>query len=174
MALRQYRQTWVKGMIGRGSVLETKVAYNEITSGGRRFAGRREFLKVFTSRRTSLARFSRASTCETPRQHSRMRLRILRRRTSDVNLVAKARETGGSDCTLLHSINSFLFNALMSCSTESSRTESRDMVAATNRVTPRHNFGQLIAGRSSISTWVDIQCARLQLVSHLCMLVAIA
>ena len=54
-------------------------------------------------------------------------------RTSDVNFVAKPREMGGTDnCTLLHSINSFSFNALMSCSTESSRTESRDMVAATN------------------------------------------
>ena len=48
-ALRQYRQTWVKGMIGRGSELETNVAHRLITSGGRRFTGRREFLKVITS-----------------------------------------------------------------------------------------------------------------------------
>lgn len=48
-ALRQYRQTWVKRMIGRGSALETKVAHRVITSGGRRFTGRREFLKVITS-----------------------------------------------------------------------------------------------------------------------------
>ena len=49
MALRQYRQTWVNGMTGRGSVPETKVAHSEIASGGRRFTGRRKFLKVITS-----------------------------------------------------------------------------------------------------------------------------
>jgi len=69
MALRQYRQTRVRETIGRGLVLETKVAHSAITSGGRRFTGRREFLKVITSCRTSLARSSRASTCEAPRQN---------------------------------------------------------------------------------------------------------
>ena len=49
MALRQYLQTWVNGMIGRGSVSETKVAHSVIASGGRRFTGRRAFLKVTTS-----------------------------------------------------------------------------------------------------------------------------
>ena len=68
-------------------------------------------------------------------------------RTSDANLVAKPREMGGiANCTLLHSINNFSFNALMSCSTESSRTESRDMVAATNAVAPRHSFSQTHSG----------------------------
>jgi len=63
MELRQYRQTWVKGTIGLGSVSETNVAQDVRTSGGRRFTGRSEFLKVTTSYKTSLARLSRASTC---------------------------------------------------------------------------------------------------------------
>ena len=58
-------------------------------------------------------------------------------RTSDANLVTKARVTGGiANWILLHSINSFSFNALMSCSMESSRTESSDIVVATNTITP--------------------------------------
>ena len=45
----------------------------------------------------------------------------------------KAREVGGSvDCIPIHSMRSFLFNALMSCSTESSRTESKIMMVAEN------------------------------------------
>ena len=62
MELRQYRQTWVKETIGLGSVSETNVAQDVRISGGRRFTGRSEFLKESTSCRTSLARFSRAST----------------------------------------------------------------------------------------------------------------
>ena len=71
-------------------------------------------------------------------------------RTSDVNVVAEPREMGGTDnCTLLHSTNSFSFNTLMSCSTESSRTGSRDMVAATNTVSQTHcgKIGDIDSGR---------------------------
>ena len=64
MALRQYRQTWVKDTIGLGSVSETNVAQDARTSGGRRFTGRSEFLRVTTSCNTSLARFSKASICK--------------------------------------------------------------------------------------------------------------
>jgi len=35
MELRQYRQTWVKGTIGLGSVAETKAAQEVRTSGGK-------------------------------------------------------------------------------------------------------------------------------------------
>jgi len=50
-------------------------------------------------------------------------------RTSAVNVATKARDIGGTtDCTLAHSIKSFLFNALMSCSTESSRMGSGVMM----------------------------------------------
>ena len=70
MALRQCRQTWVKETIGFGSASETKVAHKAMTSGKRRLTGRREFLSEITSCRTSLARFSSASTYELPRQHS--------------------------------------------------------------------------------------------------------
>ena len=62
--LRQYRQTWVKGTICRGSVSETKVAQDVRTSGGRWFTGRSKFLRESISRRIPLACFSSASTCE--------------------------------------------------------------------------------------------------------------
>ena len=70
MALRQYRQTLVKTTIGPGSASDTKVAQNARTSGGSRFTGHNEFLKVTTSCRMSLARFSRTSICKTYCQHS--------------------------------------------------------------------------------------------------------
>ena len=51
--------------------------------------------------------------------------------TSAVNAATRTREVGDAvDCNLVHSINSFSFNALMSCLMESSRTESRVMVVA--------------------------------------------
>ena len=54
-------------------------------------------------------------------------------RTSPVNVATKARDAGGAaDCTLAHSIESFLVNALMSCSAESSRTGSGVMMVAVN------------------------------------------
>ena len=68
MDSRQYRQTWVKGTIGLGSVSDTKVAQDARTSGGIRFTGCNKFLKERTSRRTSLACFSRTSICKIFRQ----------------------------------------------------------------------------------------------------------
>ena len=48
-------------------------------------------------------------------------------------MATKARESGGTvDCTLAHSVKSFLFNALMSCSTESSRMGSGVVIVAVN------------------------------------------
>jgi len=55
-------------------------------------------------------------------------------RTSAINVATRAQDTGGiADCILVHSMDSFLFNALMSCSTESSRTGSGAMVVVANR-----------------------------------------
>ena len=71
MEIRQRRQTWVKETIGLGSVSEMKVMQDVRTSGGKRFTGRSEFLQEIISHRTSLAWFSRASTCEAYRQHPR-------------------------------------------------------------------------------------------------------
>jgi hypothetical protein len=52
-------------------------------------------------------------------------------------MATRAREAGDTvDCSLVHSTNSFSFNALMSCSTESSRTGSKDMVATVNARAP--------------------------------------
>jgi len=70
--LRQYRQTWVRVTIGLGSVSETKMVQDVRSSGGRRFTGRSEFLKVATSCRTSLACFSRASTYKTYHEYLRL------------------------------------------------------------------------------------------------------
>ena len=54
-------------------------------------------------------------------------------RTSVANVATRARDIGGTaDCSRVHSTKSFLFSALTSCSTESSRTGSRDMVVAIN------------------------------------------
>lgn len=71
MDLRQYRQTWVKKMIGLGSVSETKVAQIARTSGGRRFTGCSEFLKGIALCRISLACFSRTSIYKVYSEHSR-------------------------------------------------------------------------------------------------------
>ena len=65
---RQYRQTWVKGTIGLGSASDTKVAQDARISGGIRFTGCNKFLKERTSRKTSLACFSRTSICKIFRQ----------------------------------------------------------------------------------------------------------
>ena len=52
---------------------------------------------------------------------------------SAVNVVSRTPEVGDAvDCNLVHSMNSFSFNALMSCSMESSKTESRVMVVIVN------------------------------------------
>ena len=61
--------------------------------------------------------------------------------TSAVRVATKAREVGGTlDCTPQYSIKSFLLSALMSCSTESSRTESRVMVVVVIPRGVRHSF----------------------------------
>ena len=128
MDLRQYRQTWVKGMIGRGSALETKAAQDVRSSGGRRFTGRSEFLRVITSRRTSLARFARASICEIHREYSMFPFGYWDR-TLVVSMTAWARDLGRiADCIWAHSIKSFSFNVVMSCSIESSRAASGVMI----------------------------------------------
>ena len=75
--LRQYRQTWVKVMIGLGSVSETKVAQDVRTSGGIWFTDRSEFLRVITSCKTSLARSSRASTWKIQHKYSRFPFQLL-------------------------------------------------------------------------------------------------
>ena len=64
-------------MVGRGSVGETYAAHSEMISGGRRFTGRRKFLKVIISWRTSLARLSRALIWKTYCQTSRIWLSSL-------------------------------------------------------------------------------------------------
>ena len=128
MELRQYRQTWVKGTIGLGSQSETKVAQDARTSGGRWFTGRSEFFKESISRRTALACFSRASTCEMYCQPPRFPFGSLDR-TSEANVATRTRDIGGiADCTRAHSVQNFLLNALMSCSRESSRVASGMMM----------------------------------------------
>ena len=76
MALHQYRQTRVKEATGRGSGWEMNMAHSAMTSEGRRFTGRRRFLKEITSCRTPLARFPRESTYETFRQNPRISLQF--------------------------------------------------------------------------------------------------
>ena len=62
-------------------------------------------------------------------------------RTSAAKVATKARDARGTaDCTLVHSTKIFLFNALMSCSTESSRTGSGIMIVAVNPGGPRHSL----------------------------------
>ena len=70
IASRQYRQTWVKETIGFGLVRGTKAAHSATSSGGRRYIGRRRFLKEATLCRIPLSRSSRASTCRLSCQHS--------------------------------------------------------------------------------------------------------
>lgn len=75
--------------------------------------------------------------------------------TSAVNVATNIREAGGTDdCTLAHSINSFLFNALMSCLMEKSRTGSGVMVAMVD------SPWEYVAppGNSSCTIWSHIHC----------------
>jgi len=72
--------------------------------------------------------------------------------TSAVNVATRTRGVGDTvDCNLVHSINSFSFNALMSCSTESSRTESRVMVIS-QPWSARHSF--CVASQGHVPTQV--------------------
>ena len=62
-------------------------------------------------------------------------------RTSAANVATKAGDAGDiADCTLVHSIKSLLFNALTSCSTESSMMVSEVMMVVVNPGGPRHSF----------------------------------
>lgn len=133
MDLRQYRHTWVKGTIGLGSVSETRVVQDARTSGGRRFTGCSEFFRETTSCRTSLARFSKASTCEACHQWWGSRFGSWDR-TSAVNVATRVRDIGGiADRTRPHSIKSFMFSAPMSCSMESSRAASDAIMIGTSK-----------------------------------------
>jgi hypothetical protein len=69
-------------------------------------------------------------------------------RTSAANVATKAGDAGDiADCTLVHSIKSLLFNALTSCSTESSRMGSGVMVVVVNSRGARHSFCGSSGGR---------------------------
>jgi hypothetical protein len=133
MDSRQYRQTWVKGTIGLGSTSDTKVAQDARTSGGRWFTGRSEFLKESTSRRTSLTCFSRVPICKKKIVNARGFHLGFWEHTSAVSVAIKPRDGGGIvERIRAHSLKSFLPNALMSCSRESSRAVSGVMVARIN------------------------------------------